>query len=97
MLLRVLMRLEERHTLITLDQLVREVARRGYRTLSAEDVPALVEAAERDLLILSDRRTFYDFRIDSFQDRYVYRVNRRHVEARAEADRDRRRTESRRP
>jgi hypothetical protein len=76
-LARLVARLEQRSQLVTLADLER-AARRSSKTLPAEGLPALIETAVADELLLSDRRTFFDRATTTFRDGYVYRVNWRH-------------------
>ncbi len=81
-LVRLLARLEERAPLVTLADLERAAARRRTLSLPADRVAPLVEAAVRDMLILTDRRLFLDRATRTVEPRSVYRVNRRHPLAR---------------
>jgi len=76
-LVRTLARLTERRQFVTLADLQR-VASRPSARLPLEGLADLVEAAVADSLILKDRRTFYDRKLGTFSDAWVYRVNVRH-------------------
>ena len=82
MLVRLLARLEERSGLVTLAQLERAAAGRRTRSLPPEAVASLLDAAVSDMLILTDRRLFLDRASGALVPTSVYRVNRRHQEAR---------------
>ena len=77
-LVRLLARLEERAPHVTLADLERAAARRRTRSLPADRVAALVEAAVADMLILTDRRLVLDRAPRRLEPRSVYRLNRRH-------------------
>ncbi|MBA2446488.1 MAG: hypothetical protein H0V51_00490 [Chloroflexi bacterium] len=86
-LVRLLAGMELRSDFVTLADIERAAARRPARSLPTEEIAQLVEAAVAELVLLADRRTFFDRTSESFADRYVYRVNRRHPLAREELDR----------
>jgi hypothetical protein len=71
-------RLERRSSFVTLADIERAAARRPTAILPPGRVAALVEEAVADSLLLTDRRTFFDRATGTFEDRDVYRVNRRH-------------------
>ena len=77
-LARLVARLERRASLVTLADVERAVRRRPTRALAPDRVGALVEAAVAYMLLLTDRRTFFDRATRTFSERAVYRVNRRH-------------------
>ena len=85
-LVRLLARLELRSDFVTLADIERAAARGPARSLPTEEVAQLVDAAVAELVLLADRRTFFDRASKSVADRYVYRVNRRHPLAREELD-----------
>ena len=85
-LIRLLARIELRSDFVTLVDIERAAARRPARSLPPEEIARLVEAAVAELVLLADRRTFFDRASKSFADRYVYRVNRRHPLVREELD-----------
>jgi hypothetical protein len=77
-LARLVARLEDRLAFVTLDDIVAG-ARRSLPSASSEVIPALVESAVAESLLLKDLRTFFDRRDQSFEDQWVYRLNPRHA------------------
>jgi len=77
-LARLVDRLEQRLAFVTLDAIVAG-ARRRLPGLAADEVAALVEAAVVESLLLKDLRTFFDRRDQTFEERWVYRLNPRHA------------------
>jgi hypothetical protein len=80
LLVRLLLRLADRHPFVTLADLERVAARPSSR-LPIDGLAELVEVAVNDSLILKDLRTFYDRASGSYWQDWVYRVNVRHPHA----------------
>jgi hypothetical protein len=76
-LARLVARLEERLSFVTLDEIVAG-ARRSIPSVPSDQIPALVDAAAAESLLLKDLRTFFDRRDGSFEDHWIYRLNPRH-------------------
>ena len=83
-LARLVARLERRLALVTLPDIESAASRRRSASLPPERVAELVESAVAEQLLLTDRRTFFQPDGPSFEDRAVFRVNRRHPLVRGE-------------
>jgi len=77
-LARLVARLERRKAFVTMADIEAAATRRSNRSVPAQQLGQLVEAAVADCLLLADHRTFFDRDSQTFETRYVYRVNRRH-------------------
>jgi hypothetical protein len=75
-LVRLVERLGRRRQFVTLADVER--AARPSSRLSEADLPALVEGAVAESILLKDLRTYYDRKSGEFSERWVYRVNPRH-------------------
>jgi len=73
---RLVERLGRRRQFVTLADVERAV--RPSSGLSQEALPALIEGAVAESILLKDLRTFYDRKTGQFSERWVYRVNPRH-------------------
>ena len=83
-LARLVVRLEQRSDFVTLADIERAAGRRPSASLPRERVAELVAQAVAEQLLLTDRRTFFDPAAMTFEDRAVFRVNRRHPLVRGE-------------
>ena len=75
-LVRVVERLGQRRQFVTLEDVER--ALRPASGITPENLPALVEGAVAESILLKDLRTFYDRKTGEHTERWVYRVNARH-------------------
>lgn len=79
--------LAERQLFVTLADLAKSALRPSSGLPSDPgELAALLDGAVAELLVLKDRRTFYDRRAGTFADAWVYRVNARHPLAAALLD-----------
>ena len=77
-LARLVARLELRSDFVTLDDIQRAAGRRPNASLPPGHIGELVARAVAEQLLLTDRRTFLEPAAMTFEDRAVFRVNRRH-------------------
>ena len=74
--MRLVERLGRRRQFVTLADVERAV--RPSSGLAPEGLPALVDSAVAESILLKDLRTLYDRKTGEFSERWVYRVNARH-------------------
>jgi hypothetical protein len=73
---RVVERLGRRRQFVRIEDVERAV--RPSSGISLESLPALVDGAVAESILLKDLRTFYDRKSGALSEQWVYRVNPRH-------------------